>query len=183
MCSSDLLRDRLSRLPVTLLAAFLACVSASAQGQSGGRGGTPPVDPGQQLLNPGDEVDGNASDQRRQRPSPTGGVPGVPASGATPDGKAGAQVAQRWGVVLATLVAGYYNANAALYRFAATELVAPAQRERAISWVATLCSRTEAEMAAAAEAISVTMPVMPSIDAMQRCARSSTAWKIGRAHV
>ena len=40
-----------------------------------------------------------------------------------------------WGVVLATLVAGYYNANAALYRFAATELVAPAQRERAISWV------------------------------------------------
>lgn len=40
-----------------------------------------------------------------------------------------------WGVVAATLVAGYYNANAALYRFAATELVAPERREAAISWV------------------------------------------------
>lgn len=42
---------------------------------------------------------------------------------------------QFWGVVAATLVAGYYNANAALYRFAATELVPPARREQAISWV------------------------------------------------
>ncbi|MFT7722117.1 MAG: MFS transporter [Roseateles sp.] len=42
---------------------------------------------------------------------------------------------QFWGVVLATLVAGYYNAGAALYRFAATELVAPDKREAAISWV------------------------------------------------
>lgn len=42
---------------------------------------------------------------------------------------------QFWGVVAATLVAGYYNANAALYRFAAAELVAPAKREAAISWV------------------------------------------------
>lgn len=40
-----------------------------------------------------------------------------------------------WGVVLATLVAGYYNAGAALYRFAATEIVAPERREAAISWV------------------------------------------------
>jgi MFS family permease len=40
-----------------------------------------------------------------------------------------------WLLVAATLVAGYYNANAALYRFAATELVAPAFKERAISWV------------------------------------------------
>jgi len=40
-----------------------------------------------------------------------------------------------WGVVLATLVAGYYTAGAALYRFAATELVAPSEREAAISWV------------------------------------------------
>ena len=32
-------------------------------------------------------------------------------------------------------MAGYYNANAALYRFAATELVGPAFKERAISWV------------------------------------------------
>ena len=42
---------------------------------------------------------------------------------------------QFWGVVLATLIAGYYNAGAALYRFAATELVAPERRESAISWV------------------------------------------------
>jgi MFS family permease len=42
---------------------------------------------------------------------------------------------QFWGVVLATLAAGYYTANAALYRFAATELVAPDKREAAISWV------------------------------------------------
>lgn len=42
---------------------------------------------------------------------------------------------QFWGVVAATLVAGYYNAGAALYRFAATELVPPARRETAISWV------------------------------------------------
>lgn len=43
--------------------------------------------------------------------------------------------AQFWGVVLATLVAGYYTSNAALYRFAATEIVAPDKREAAISWV------------------------------------------------
>ncbi len=42
---------------------------------------------------------------------------------------------QFWGVVLATLIAGYYNAGAALYRFAATELVPPGRREAAISWV------------------------------------------------
>ena len=42
---------------------------------------------------------------------------------------------QFWGVVAATLVAGYYNANAALYRFAATELVPASRREAAISWV------------------------------------------------
>ncbi|MFG6414178.1 MFS transporter [Roseateles sp. DC23W] len=42
---------------------------------------------------------------------------------------------QFWGVVAATLLGGYYSANAALYRFAATEVVAPARREAAISWV------------------------------------------------
>lgn len=42
---------------------------------------------------------------------------------------------QFWGVVLATLAAGYYTSNAALYRFAATEIVAPDKREAAISWV------------------------------------------------
>ncbi len=40
-----------------------------------------------------------------------------------------------WLLVAATLLAGYYNANAGLYRFAATELVTPAYKERAISWV------------------------------------------------
>ena len=42
---------------------------------------------------------------------------------------------QFWGIVIATLVGGYYSANAALYRFAATEIVAPDKREAAISWV------------------------------------------------
>jgi MFS family permease len=42
---------------------------------------------------------------------------------------------QFWLLVAATLMAGYYNANAGLYRFAATEIVAPAFKERAISWV------------------------------------------------
>jgi MFS family permease len=40
-----------------------------------------------------------------------------------------------WLLVGATLLAGYYNANAALYRFAAMELVAPSFKEKAISWV------------------------------------------------
>jgi MFS family permease len=40
-----------------------------------------------------------------------------------------------WLLVAATLVAGYANANAALYRFAATEIVEPGLKERAISWV------------------------------------------------
>ncbi len=40
-----------------------------------------------------------------------------------------------WLLVAATTAAGYYNANAQLYRFAATELVAPSFKERAISWV------------------------------------------------
>ncbi|NBX55510.1 MAG: MFS transporter [Betaproteobacteria bacterium] len=40
-----------------------------------------------------------------------------------------------WLLVVATLIAGYYSANAQLYRFAAAEL-APAQgREKAVSWV------------------------------------------------
>jgi len=40
-----------------------------------------------------------------------------------------------WLLVAGTTLAGYYNANAGLYRFAATELVEPAFQERAISWV------------------------------------------------
>ncbi len=42
---------------------------------------------------------------------------------------------QFWLLVAATTVAGYYNANGSLYRFAAIELVAPSFKERAISWV------------------------------------------------
>jgi MFS family permease len=40
-----------------------------------------------------------------------------------------------WLLVAATMVAGYYNANGSLYRFASVELVEPAFKERAISWV------------------------------------------------
>ncbi|MGZ5129903.1 MAG: MFS transporter [Caldimonas sp.] len=40
-----------------------------------------------------------------------------------------------WVLVAGALLAGYYNANAGLYRFAATELVEPQFKERAISWV------------------------------------------------
>ena len=42
---------------------------------------------------------------------------------------------QFWLLTAATLVAGYYNANGSLYRFAAVELVKPEFKERAISWV------------------------------------------------
>ncbi len=40
-----------------------------------------------------------------------------------------------WLLCAATVIAGYYNANAGLYRFAAAELVAPPQREKAVSLV------------------------------------------------
>ena len=40
-----------------------------------------------------------------------------------------------WLLTAATLLAGYYNANGALYRFAAAELVPQAAKEKAISWV------------------------------------------------
>ncbi len=40
-----------------------------------------------------------------------------------------------WLLVTATVVAGYYNANGQLYRFAAAELAQPAYRERAVSMV------------------------------------------------
>jgi MFS family permease len=46
-----------------------------------------------------------------------------------------ATVGSFWLLVGATLLAGYYNANASLYRFAAIELVGPAMKEKAISWV------------------------------------------------
>ena len=38
-------------------------------------------------------------------------------------------------LIVATVLAGYYNANGALYRFAAIEVVDVAHKERAISWV------------------------------------------------
>jgi MFS family permease len=40
-----------------------------------------------------------------------------------------------WLLVTATVVAGYYNANAQLYRFAAAELAEPSAREKAVSMV------------------------------------------------
>ena len=40
-----------------------------------------------------------------------------------------------WLLCAATVVAGYYNANATLYRFAAAELAAPEWREKAVSLV------------------------------------------------
>ncbi len=40
-----------------------------------------------------------------------------------------------WLLTAATMLAGYYNANASLYRFAAAELVGPSMKEKAISWV------------------------------------------------
>ena len=40
-----------------------------------------------------------------------------------------------WLLCVATVVAGYYNANAGLYRFAAAELAAPQAREKAVSLV------------------------------------------------
>ena len=40
-----------------------------------------------------------------------------------------------WGVLAATVLAGFYNANAQLYRFAGPELVAPEKKEMAISLV------------------------------------------------
>lgn len=40
-----------------------------------------------------------------------------------------------WLLTAATVLAGYYNANAGLYRFAATELAPASHKERAISWV------------------------------------------------
>lgn len=42
---------------------------------------------------------------------------------------------QFWLLVTATLIAGYYSANASLYRFAASELAAPSYKEKAISLV------------------------------------------------
>ncbi len=40
-----------------------------------------------------------------------------------------------WLLVAGATLAGYYNANAGLYRFAATEIVGESYKERAISWV------------------------------------------------
>lgn len=48
---------------------------------------------------------------------------------------AAAAASNFWLLVGATALAGYYNANAALYRFAAVELVAPSFKEKAISLV------------------------------------------------
>jgi MFS family permease len=44
-------------------------------------------------------------------------------------------LASFWLLVATTLIAGFYSANAALYRFTGPELVQPAFKERALSWV------------------------------------------------
>jgi hypothetical protein len=49
--------------------------------------------------------------------------------------RGGGRTRNFWLLLLATVVAGFYAANAALYRFAGPELVAPAYKERAISFV------------------------------------------------
>src|SRR5690606_729372 len=46
-----------------------------------------------------------------------------------------AATGQFWLLVTATFIAGYYSANASLYRFAAPELAAPGFKEKAISLV------------------------------------------------
>ena len=46
-----------------------------------------------------------------------------------------AQTQHFWLLLLATVIAGYYNANGQLYRFAAAELSAPDWREKAVSLV------------------------------------------------
>jgi predicted MFS family arabinose efflux permease len=46
-----------------------------------------------------------------------------------------AYTSQFWLLVGSTLIAGYYNANAQLYRFAAAELAVPAFKEKAVSLV------------------------------------------------
>ncbi|GAB4034949.1 MAG: MFS transporter [Rubrivivax sp.] len=50
-------------------------------------------------------------------------------------GLAAVSVGSFWGLVLATVVAGFYNANAQLYRFTGPELVRPDYKEKAISLV------------------------------------------------
>lgn len=46
-----------------------------------------------------------------------------------------ATIGSFWLLLTATLMAGYYNANGSLYRFAAVELAPAGAKERAISWV------------------------------------------------
>ena len=50
-------------------------------------------------------------------------------------GVAAVTLDQFWLLVAATVVAGYYQANGQLYRFAAAELAKPENRERAVSFV------------------------------------------------
>lgn len=46
-----------------------------------------------------------------------------------------AMIGNFWLLVAATMLAGFYQANAQLYRFAAAEIADPAHREKAVSWV------------------------------------------------
>jgi MFS family permease len=57
------------------------------------------------------------------------------AAGSAALGMVAVSIGSFWLLVLTTLIAGFYSANAALYRFAGPELVQPAYKERALSWV------------------------------------------------
>lgn len=88
------------------MALFLGLQPALAQGTSDKPAKPPPATPGQELMNPGDEVDGNAIEQRGRTTVPGVGIPGRTAAGAG-KGRAAQQPQPeegpaRWGVVLAT---------------------------------------------------------------------------------
>jgi len=102
---SEALGFRAGRHSAAVFALIWAIAGASAQGTGGKPAQTPPTTPGQELMNPGDEVDGNAIDQRGRTTVPGVGIPGRAAGAGK--GKAAAAVAAdtapaRWGVVLAT---------------------------------------------------------------------------------
>jgi len=80
-----------------ILAPFLGPIPALAQGSK-----PPSQPPGQELMEPGDEVDGNAIDQRG-RTVPGVGIPGKVAKGSKAAAQAeGTAAPARWGVVIVT---------------------------------------------------------------------------------
>jgi hypothetical protein len=88
-----------------VLGVLVGASGALAQGGATKPATPPPAKPGQELMEPGDEVDGNAIEQRGRTTVPGVGIPGR-AAGTGKAGEAGLAPAQtepaRWGVVLAT---------------------------------------------------------------------------------